>query len=317
MTVIRSACALALSAALVSCGDSDSTSKPGGAESASEVDVRATIPPADPAKYIDFVGVDTVINPGVEKMYCVYFTYNGEDTAFYNQEQLQGKFGHHAVLLSSQRDLPDGTVEDCTEMKALGQFEPFSIPLELPPGVGVFLPKGKRVVMQFHYVNTGKKPIRVRDVARLWKRDPKEVKEWASVFVTNLSEFELAARVSTKKAFDCKLDKDVELLLIGGHMHEYGSSIKVEVGPNENELKQFHAVETWKPEYRDNPPMDFFEKNPVPFKAGTVIRTTCEWKNSEDHPLKFPAEMCVSFGYAKGIKQPFVCIDGKTEAKAD
>jgi hypothetical protein len=94
-------------------------------------------------------------------------------------------------------------------------------------------------------------------------------------------------------------------------MHEYGTSIHVEMGPSANELKPFYTVEAWKPEYRDLPPMELFRDKPVHLVKGTVIRTTCEWKNTEDHALKFPHEMCTAFGYAAGFKQPFVCVDGK------
>src|SRR5262245_43078398 len=198
MTVLRSGLALVACAALFSCGNSDDKSSGSTPALADEVDVRVTPPARDDSKFIDFLGSEVVIPAGAEKMFCVYLRYTGPETAFYNQEAFQGKFGHHAVLLSTNEDHPDGFTEDCTDMKVLAKFEPFSITRELPPGTGVFLPSNKKIAMQFHYVNTGKKPIRVRDVARLHKRDPAEVKQWAAVWVTNSSEFKVDPRGTGK-----------------------------------------------------------------------------------------------------------------------
>jgi len=311
MTVLRSGLALVACAALFGCGNSDGKSSTNTPAAADELDVRVTPPPKDDAKYIDFVAAEAVIPAGSEKMFCVYMKYTGPDTAFYNQVAFQGKFGHHAVLLSTTEEHEDGFMEDCSDMKVLQKYEPFAITLELPPGSGVFLPSGKRIAMQFHYVNTGKKPIRVRDVARLYKRDPAEVKQWSAVWVTNSSTFHVDPRGTAKREFDCTLDRDVDLLLIGGHMHEYGSAFQVQIGPSEKELTQFYQVDQWKPEYRDSPPMQLFTEKPMHLTKGTVIRTTCEWKNTEDEPLEFPKEMCSSFGYAAGFKYPFVCDNGK------
>jgi hypothetical protein len=302
---------LLLAFTLLACGGSDKTTASTPGANADELDVRAAIPAGDPAKYIDFVGSEAVVPAGSEKMFCVYMTYTGPDAAFFDQEAFQGKFGHHAVLLSTKEKKPDGFTEDCTDMKSLAKFEPFSITEELPAGVGVFLPAGKQVVLQFHYVNTGKKPIRVRDVARLHKRDLADVKQFAAVFVTNTADFKIDARGTGKREFDCALDRDVDLLLIGGHMHEYGAAFHVQLGASEKELESFYAVDEWKPDYRDKPPIQLFGSHPVHLTKGTVIRTTCEWKNTEDEPLEFPKEMCSSFGYAAGFKYPFVCDNGK------
>jgi hypothetical protein len=313
MISMRRGLGLAALSVLFSCS---SSSGDGGGATANpdETDVRVPIPPAD-AKYIDFVGTEAVIGPGEEKMYCVYTTYNGPDTAFYNQEALQGKFGHHAVLLSTKDSKPDGTTIDCTDMSQLAAFEPFSITEELPAGVGVFLQHGKKMVMQFHYVNSSRKPIRVRDVARLHKRELADVKSFAAVWVTNTSDFKVSPRASASQSFDCVLDRDVDLLLLGGHMHEYGTSFKAEIGPSVNELKPLYTVDQWKQDYRDHPPMQLHTNAPMHLAKGTVIRTTCAWNNPGDTPIAFPQEMCTTFGYASGIKEPFVCDNGKITAQ--
>lgn len=292
--------------ALLSCSSqssSDSGSNP------NELDVRVAIPPADP-KFIDFVGPEVVIPAGTEKMWCAFMQYTGPDTAFYNQDALQGKYGHHAVLLSAKDPKPVGTLQDCTDMNGLTGFEPFSIPEELPDGMGTFLPSGKSVIFQFHYVNTSNKAIRVRDVARLARREIADVKTWAAPWVTNTFQLSLAPRGPSSSTFDCKMDRDVDLVLVGGHMHEMGSSFELQVGADEASLQTVYSVDTWKPEFRDIPPVKLMKSAPMHIPAGTILRTTCKWNNPTDETVAFPREMCSTFGIAAGLKDPFVCYDG-------
>ena len=42
-------------------------------------------------------------------------------------------------------------------------------------------------------------------------------------------------------------------------------------------------------------------------KAGHILRTKCAWNNDQDHELIFPSEMCSSFGFVGGTKEPVLC----------
>jgi hypothetical protein len=308
----RSSIALALAALSLGCGSADE----GSTQTAEDPiqDVRVAIPPADPA-FIDFVSPEEIIQPGAEKLFCTHFRWDGEDIAFSDQDTLQGKYGHHAVLLTSKEPKEPGTTEDCSEAGDMTKYDPYSIPKALPPGYGVSLPKGKQFVLQIHYVNAGRRPIRVRDVVRLKKRPVSEVTTWTAVLATNSIDLVAIPPKSKKRiVFDCTAPVDAEILLVGGHMHEHGTSFELKHGADPASLRTIYQVPDWRAEYRDAPPVDILSGEPLKVKKGDIFRTTCEWNNPTEKEIAFPEEMCASFGYAGGIKEPITCREG-TEVK--
>ncbi|MFZ5470931.1 MAG: hypothetical protein ACOZIN_16005 [Myxococcota bacterium] len=275
-------------------------------------DVRVSVPAADPA-FLDFVTPEAEVPPGEERMICTDVVYEGEDTAFGEFQGLQGKYGHHLVLLATKAPRPNGTTYDCTDIRTMGAFEPFAFPIgdNLPAGHGSFLPKGKAMVIQMHYVNTGAAPLLVRDVIRLRRMRLDEVSTWASIYVNNHAGFVVPPQ-STGSAvtFDCVVPADMKLLVLGGHMHEYGAKYKIELGPDVNSLQPLYEVDAWRAEFRDSPPTNLYLQNPMSLSQGTVIRTTCTWDNPTDKELRFPEEMCATFGFVAGWKDPVVCSLG-------
>jgi hypothetical protein len=277
-----------------------------------ERDVRVAIPAPDPA-YVDIVSPEFVIEPGQDKMLCTDMIYDGDDTAFGDMEVYQGKFGHHFVLLSTAAPRPSGTTYDCTDIRTMKDFDPFAFPAgeELPAGYGSFLQKGKALVMQLHYLNTSTTPIRVRDVIRLKKMPIADVSTWTSIYVAAHTDIAVPPHAKGHtETFDCTVPKDVDILVLGGHMHEHGKALTIEAGPNVNSLTKLYGIDAWKPEYRDDPPMNLYMKNPMRLTKGTVVRTSCTWDNDTDRLLDFPSEMCVTFGFAAGTKDPVVCWSG-------
>jgi hypothetical protein len=276
-------------------------------------DVRVPIPAKNDA-LIDFVTPEVTIMPGEDKMLCATLTYDGETTAFTKVESLQGKFGHHVVLLAQKADdtRGPGEVYDCSKMT---NFEPFAIPLNaVPAGYGTSLTAGKKLIIQFHYLNAGETPLLVRDVIRLTKMPVANVTKWTSVYATNEVGFKVPPRATDFKAtFDCELPQDVELIAFGGHMHEWGSKFKADLVDGAGAATELYSVGSWKADYRDSPPINLYQSAPKPLTKGTILRTTCEWNNTTDRELSFPEEMCATFGFVAGVKDPVVCTVGMTQ----
>jgi hypothetical protein len=269
-----------------------------------ERDVRVPVPAADPL-YIDFVTPETVFAPGDQKMFCTELTFDGDDTAFTEVTTLQGKFGHHAILVSTTAPRGAGSTYDCTEMTS---FLPLAIPANgWPAGHGSQLKKGTPIVIQSHYLNTGTAPIRTRDVIRLKRMDPATVTTWVAPFAMNHEAFNVPPLGTASVNFDCTFPMQGKLLLVGGHMHEAGTSFKAEWGASATALTTLYEVTTWQADYRDEPPVNLYISNPLPVAAGTVVRTTCAWANDKDTALTYPHEMCATFGLLAGTRDAFVC----------
>ena len=271
------------------------------------LDVRVEIPePSD--GYLDFVSPEVVIEAGEEKMYCQHITYSGEELAVVNLEVEQGRYGHHVVFVSTSDPQPDGTLEDCTDRELMNKFGVHILPsTPLPDGYAIPVPAEQHLVMQFHYVNTGLEPILVRDVARFVLVDPLTVEHWTQPFATNSESLELAAEGATTEVFDCEVPGDGEMLILGGHMHEEGTSMEVLVGPDDTNLTSLYLVDPWRPDYRDAPPVTLFIDDPMPVTQGDVFRTRCDWTNTRGEAVIFPAEMCSTFGYIAGLTEPWTC----------
>lgn len=272
------------------------------------LDLRNALPAAS-ARYFDVLGGEQVIAAGSEKMFCTDVVYEGEDVAYDALEATQGKFGHHAVLLVPVKPRAPGTVTDCTDASTMKDFSLFAIgQADVPKGHGGFLPKGKQLVIQSHYVNTGKVPIRVRDVLRIRTMPIAEVTTWMGVFVNTTDQIDIPPHaMGFSTTFDCPVTKDLALLVLGGHMHEWGARMEVSYVAPDGALTPVYKIDQWKAEYRDTPPVDLYTSKPRELKGGGQLRITCAWNNTSDQTLKFPSEMCVLFGYAAGTKEPIVC----------
>ena len=274
-------------------------------------DVRVPIPSKQQGM-IDLSTPEMTVEPGEERMLCVHDVYDGEDVAIRDMESLQGKYGHHVVVLKTFEPKPPGTIEDCTAREEMGKYQAFIIPFELPTGHGLLLEKGQPYVIQMHYVNASDKPILVRDVLRLKTRPTAEVSTWVAPATTTALDFTVPPGKEEKTlAFDCELDQPGSLLFISGHMHEQGAAIDLEVKAPAGDFEAIYTIDTWRPDFRDAPPITWLKDDPMALEAGAVIRTRCTWKNHLGHELIFPEEMCVGFGYIAGRKKPYDCRDGK------
>ena len=287
------------------------TSEPGdddGMTSEPEArDNRVELPEEDDDHYT-FVGGEIVIEPGEDKMYCFHLTVE-EDMALTDVEMLQGEFGHHAVIVSTTDPQPPGTVEDCSDDESSAKFSAFVIPVASPPeGSAFHVKKGTPVVLQSHYVNASDEPILIRDAVHTRKIPMDDVTTWLAAFTTTALEFEIpAGEQETELTFDCAMDRDVDLLYIGGHMHEAGTSMELLIGPSEDELERIYTVDKWIPEFRDLPPIELYSGNPLRLTEGTIMRTTCRWENTTGEPMGFPEEMCVGFGVMAGTQDIYDC----------
>ena len=213
-----------------------------------------------------------------------------------------------AIRDGIERDHGVRAVYDGADMS---KYELVMIPQELPPGHGTKLPAGRHMVIQSHYVNTTSQPIRVRDVVQLELIPVEDVQTWAAPMAHATLDLEIPAGKTGEVSFDCVLDEDVELLALGGHMHEWGTKFETEIGSTTEELELLYHVDPWKAEFRDVPPVTLFFEQPKPLAAGTIVRTTCAWENTESHALVFPHEMCITFGIVAGRQDPVECRIGE------
>ncbi len=303
---------LMISALAMGCSPSDTnettdTTTSGTTDTAGDVlDARVPIPEADP-EYFDFVSPEITIAPGDDKMLCIHSEIP-EEMTIDNLKAFQGKFGHHIVLLTAKEPMPAGTLEDCTDRKAMTKYGPFVLPdTPLSAGYGVLVPKGLKIVMQVHYINAGAKPELIRDVARMHLIPKASVTKWVHTMATSDNTLSLAPQQKTSLHFDCEIPAGTELLVAGGHMHEHGTRFEMSIGKDEASLASLYLVDPWKIEFRDAPPVSLFFENPMVIADKSILRTNCEFNNESPNDIIFPEEMCATFGYVAGVDAPIDC----------
>lgn len=291
----------------IGCGGKSSEGGTTGGDAGAQVlDVRVAIPAADPS-YVDVVTPEETIPAGSEKLFCYYVTNKSGELAVDTLEGLQGKYGHHLVVLESSEAQPDGTVQDCTDLSTMSKYKPFVYPGNpLPAGDAVKVPANFQFVVQFHYVNSGSKDLLVRDVARLHKVDPSTVTTWVNTLAASLMSLSLPAGQTTTSAFDCTIPSAAQLLLIGGHMHGLGTKITVDRVQGADSTN-IYSVDPWEAAFRDDSPVSLFFTNPFPLSAGDVLHVSCSWNNTSTSTVTFPSEMCAAFGYIAGANQDVTC----------
>ncbi len=272
------------------------------------VDVRVPIPAAEP-KFLDFVGAELILKGGADRMTCTHLSYQGEDVAYDLADPLQGKFGHHFVIMKAKQPLPAGTMEDCSKPEDMAKYDLLTMPsFELPAGHAFLLRKGTPIVMQSHYVNTGKDPIRTRDILRFRRVDASTVKTWAAAFASYLEQFEVKPGEQATRNYDCVVPRDYKMMMVGGHMHEWGKKFFLSYAATPGDtMKELYRVDEWMAHYRDSPPTLLMMKNPMDLPMGSILKTECTWFNDTKETLSHPHEMCTTFAVLLGSKESWLC----------
>lgn len=285
-------------------------------DSSSTVDDRRVDLPPAPEHGRQFVLPDAVIEPGQEEIYCWYTTLPDEQDVWVSEYQAyQGEGGHHVVGFLTMEDEPDGTIVDCKAAESMAMWLPLLTPTSeghflLPDGYGVRIPGGSKLVFQSHYVNASETAIRVADVVNIFYVDDAAIPGIvpAAPWGNTVLDFQLPPNQTTTVSYECAATSQMNLITLLGHMHEYGKSISIQVGPSGGAMETIYEVMEWEPEYRDKSPLrEWTVTDPYVIDPGEVMRVSCTWSNESAETLAFPQEMCASLSWFYPGDQPLTC----------
>lgn len=288
---------LAVAIAAVGCGSNEKTNAP--TPGASNV-TGATTTKANEFRF----STGKFEIPSGDSFECFYTdTVTDKQINVRSATATQGKGGHHITVYYAEQKQPVGH-HPCVdvEMMALRQIAGATGGkegvIELPPGYATKIPPGKQLVVQSHYVRTEPGTQTVEDEVILETLEEKDVKQFANAFVMVDLDFKLAPRAKGKSTSVCTVPKDLDVLLLLGHMHEWGSTYKLEeIDEKGNAISTLYET-PWDPIFTSHPPINKYEPaQPMKFKKGMRLRQTCNWDNVEEHEMTFPREMCVMFSY--------------------
>jgi hypothetical protein len=131
----------------------------------------------------------------------------------------------------------------------------------------------------------------------------------AGTFNMDAGGFELYPGRVTTERFSCPWEDEVTILSLGGHMHDYGASYlithEVEAGS-----ETLYEVQEWAPAYRFSPLTTGFEDGELIARPGERFATTCTWYNDGGTTLRYPDEMCTTFGVGYPLPDNYYCDSG-------
>jgi len=288
------------------------------------IDMRRSFPDA-PSEGFALTTPEYVIPAGSERQFCWIDTYRGEDVGITSNTNYQTHIGHHLTLFGTstpERDVADGTSWDCTDTEALAMenMEPIIIggtistdadgvtnAFTLPAGMAAPLENGQRLILQSHYINTQPEPVLVQDQAHFVTVPEDDVGTWASPLVATVTNFAIPAQTDGHVIeFDCLYEDSLELLYLGGHLHEWGASFSAS-HTRDGVTSTIYEVPDWDPVFRDAPLYEEFEPGEFTLAPGDTLTTRCEWDNNTEAELGFPEEMCVTFAMAYPSRVPIIC----------
>ena len=276
-------------------------------EAEDEEGLRACLGPnPNPDKFIRLYTPPLTIGPGEEKLLCSFLEPLEEPIRFRKADGSQMSGGHHVALFEGL-SAPEGeTAVDCDTI-AMGSLRFVAgaggaggASTLLPQGISMVIPKGRRIVVQSHYINVTNEPVIVMDAVDLEITTEDESPTVADPFSVIDSEFEVPAGAENyTRVKECLIEDPIEVHMLLGHTHDFGVLFTVDFikaqGPQAGIPQQaYHATDG--PALRDSPEVLFFDE-PVVLEQGDKVIVTCAWSNTTQEPLGWPEEMCVALMY--------------------
>ena len=289
------------------------------------VDLRRDFP-EPPEGGLQFVTPEYIIPAYSEQMWCYFITYDAENVGLHAQWTYQSQMGHHIVVTSTnadEDDYPDGMVLECTETSdmPMTDLDPLLVggvlgnpetdyegELVLPDGMAARLQSGTRLILQSHYLNVTGDDILVQDAINLDIIAEDDVQTWAAPFVHVRTEHPIPANAEHSMDFSCDWEEELNVLFLGGHMHEYGTAFSASM-TRDGQTETIYEIPLWDPVFRDAPPYVEYQEGEFVVGPGDTFNTHCEWYNNTDAVIDFPAEMCVTFGMVYPYKVPMICSE--------
>lgn len=262
-----------------------------------------TVPVGISARALKVVIPAHTIEPG-DQFEC-YYTDLTTDRELYANSATgeQGRGGHHISLYYTVNPQPvghhkciDAEMAEWRQVGAAGGDTKGDGVIDLPPGIAVKIPAGRQIVLQTHYINASATPYEAADEITVKLLAREEVKRFAQAFSVVDGTFEIPPSAKYSRTTSCTLKRDFDILMILGHMHEFGRHYTLEHLDAKGGLIRKMIDDDWEPAFTSHPPTRrFTAESPYKLKAGEKLRQTCTWNNVASEKVLFPREMCIAF----------------------
>jgi len=300
------------------------------------VEADPEVPPRD-FNEVEITTPELLIPAGREILWCYFSVWEDETVGVDRVEVFDSPFSHHTLLKSVPSDdpMPEEFLLDCTaptgDMNAYSVLFEGYVPeddgleedhgdddddaegnlwMELPEGSGVKMAVGQRWMVDGHFINPTDQDITTRITFQLRTLPEESVEAWVGAWTHHAGTLELPPGEITSRENACSWSEEMSILSIGPHMHEFGYAYTVDLHRVDGSVERVLTRDTWDPEWRLDPVVDYFAEGALVVHPGDEFVTTCTWNNTTDHVLDYPDEMCSTFGLATPLETAFECYGG-------
>lgn len=256
----------------------------------------------DPEAFLRLYSPKLVIPPNSDTTLCSYLDFHApEDITLTATRGQQMDGGHHTAVFVANSPRTDFEPDECTDEEMMnyryvaGAGGGGGLDTEMPDGVALRIQEGQQVVIQSHYINTSDEPMTVMDAVDLEYAED-EADAIADPFAMIDDDFEVPPQTEGyERVSECTADEDMDIHMLLGHTHEYGTLFEFELlADGEEPELLYHAIDGRL--LRNTPEIKIYDP-PLRLEEGDSFRMICAWDNPNDYALTWPEEMCVALMY--------------------
>lgn len=286
---------------LAACGD---------APMASSQYIEGFNPPPPPDGYVRYITpTKHALPPGFNDNLCEFVAAPFDhDINVIGSQGYQSVSGHHLALYGTKNTREKvGTSRPCTlddmsTIQYIGAVGGEGVNVDvvkLPPSVAFRLPKGMALMAQTHYLNASDKTVDAQSVIDLHMVDPSPEVIPLGAFTLHTAGFSIPNNGEpTTYEGRCVASRDMPMILASNHMHDWGLKMLHEVIHLDGTRTTLVEDPVWNNEWSFNPRWVRWDVNaPMLVHKGETLHTVCTWRNTTNHVLAFPEEMCEGATY--------------------
>jgi hypothetical protein len=280
-------------------------------------------PPPPAAGYTRLVSpIVPGVKPGEDLTVCQYLQAPlDRDLDILDAQGYQSAYGHHAVAFASTAEVPVGTSGPCTDKDNLSGSFLGGIGGEggggvvLPEGVAFRLTKGNAIMLNVHFLNTGKTAVDGQSVIDFKFAEVDPSRKVASLFANGNASFKVGPNAKAQATAECPIGREIDFILFTNHMHDYGTAAVTRLQRGNAiglDLVHEDPIWTYELQFKANY-SQWSAQNPLHLVPGDKLITDCEWMNGTAEMVTYPREMCFGIGYflTDGNGPTPGCFNGK------
>ena len=165
-----------------------------------------------------------------------------------------------------------------------------------PPGIAVRLAPHQPVILNSHYINgSPTAPLTPKVVFNVSRARPSTIRHHAEQMTIGDYQISIPPLGTASLTGEWIAPFAMNVIQLSSHEHKRGTRVAIHLLSGGQDAGQIFENDDW------NHPYEYWPATPIRIEPGDGFRFTCEWKNDDDHPVRFGVttndEMCFMVGY--------------------